>query len=165
MSAVAFTAAFNQVANELRLPAKGRDALCAELWRTVDNPREGARAVERWLADKAFSWPDGERFLLEWQNRRPTFKALAALLAHYVVGKWNVMGEWERHSRARATHSFVKLSRGPLIKPCPLHADREGAVFSVDDPYLADTPLRATVFCRCHIRGVSREEAARLGVL
>lgn len=74
----------------------------------------------------------------------------------------NYNGQLERGRRARQSHPYFLLERGPSLNPCPIHDKNTHVILSVDDDYWTQYPMREHPECKCRIRGVSIREYERL---
>lgn len=153
----------NLAADQAGISPEIRPELLKGITDHQNDPRKAAKAVELGLSKLTnFEWKDGERFLQECQSQKATPKNLVALFANWVMGWVNVKAQYQRAQRAKVTHPYLLLERGPVICECPIHGDDEGIILKIDDPYWQTHPLRETVFCRCLIRSVSKREYERL---
>jgi hypothetical protein len=157
-----FSTAFELVAQEIGVPAQFREGFCDALRSREDNPRAAAKIAEDWLSCFPFAWPEGERFLREYEGKKATAKQLAALVATYVTGKCRTLEQWERIARTEGTHPYLLLAPGPVRKPCPIHEGLYDLVLPVEHSFWIERPLRETVFCRCSVRQLSQHEMDRL---
>lgn len=68
----------------------------------------------------------------------------------------------ERALRAKLTHPWMLLCRGPSIGPCPIHGPNENVILPVEHAYWRIAPMGEHPDCKCSVRSVSKREYQRL---
>lgn len=73
-------------------------------------------------------------------------------------------GQWARIVRVAEALPFLVYELGPSEVHRPLHVEWAGTVLPVDDPWWASHFPPNGFGCKCRVRQVGEDEAARLGV-
>lgn len=157
-----FDEAFQEVAEELNIPAEYRTSLCRAIKEHIDSPRDAAKAAEVWLSKFNFQWPEGMASLQNCSGKKGTFKQLCELVAHYVISKYRVAEQWQRIEKTKGGLPYVLLTFGPVMCRCPIHGDDYGLLLPVDHAYWKKYPPCEHIDCHCRIRQVSHWEYERL---
>lgn len=71
-------------------------------------------------------------------------------------------GQWQRIERRADTHPFLLYQLGPSREHRPQHVSWHGLLLPADDPFWQTHFPPNGYLCKCHVRQVSRREAARL---
>lgn len=73
-------------------------------------------------------------------------------------------GQWERIERTKRAMPYLEYRLGPSERHRPHHADKEGLVLLVDDPFW-DTWMTPNGWgCNCWVRQLTRRQAERRGI-
>ncbi len=162
MGGPVFFDVFQIVAKEAGVPERLWSAFSSQLELCRDNPKQGAKVAEKWLSQFEFHWPEGLEYTQKFLGQKGTFKQLSAVFSRYISRKILQEEQLVRAARNRSTHPYLKLSRGTSMLPCPVHGADYGIVLLLDHSYWSSHPLRASVFCDCSIRSLSKREFARV---
>ena len=73
-------------------------------------------------------------------------------------------GQWERIERTADALPYLVYLLGPSRKHRPEHEAKEGMVLSVDDPFWEQWMPPNGWGCKCHVRQITRREAASRGI-
>lgn len=73
-------------------------------------------------------------------------------------------GQWERIERTKAALPFLEYRLGPSEVHRPEHAEKEGLILPVDDPFWDEWMPPNGWGCKCWVRQITRREAERRGV-
>lgn len=73
-------------------------------------------------------------------------------------------GQWDRIQRTKRALPYLLYQLGPSERHRPHHADKEGLVLPVDDPFWLEWFTPNGWGCKCWLRQISRAEADRRGI-
>lgn len=73
-------------------------------------------------------------------------------------------GQWERIERTQAALPYLEYRLGPSEVHRPEHAEKEGLILPVDDPFWDEWMPPNGWGCKCWVRQITRREAERRGV-
>lgn len=71
-------------------------------------------------------------------------------------------GQWQRIERRVDTHPYLLYLLGPSREHRPQHVEWHGLLLPADDPFWQTHFPPNGYLCKCHVRQVSRREAARI---
>ena len=74
-------------------------------------------------------------------------------------------GQWERIERVRDALPYLLYQLGPSERHRPHHASKAGWVLPVDDPFWNEWMPPNGWGCKCHVRQITAQEAARRGIV
>ena len=159
----AFRQAFDCFADEVGIPEAVRLSLCQEMQRHINNPREGAKAVERHL-DEGWQWDEGLNVLRECEGKRGTFKQQASLFNDTVLRKYHGLRHLNEYGRTSENRPYVQILAVGDNRDHPECSKLHHMVAHGHSEWARKNWPPHRTGCRCTVRTLNQRQLQREGL-